>query len=142
MYIYIYGISHFYKVSNGLYVDYKPRTVVSGARTSKYGPVELIPNQAAHLSIPNLREQSRKGPLKNPGQGLAVATWILDDLFKSRHPCVLSVGDSEYDYLFYRTTYMYYKLNYYKYFCQNKIISDIIVILDYITSRETSSPLD
>ena len=23
---------------------------------------ELVPNQAAHLSIPNLREQSRKGP--------------------------------------------------------------------------------
>ena len=67
---------------------------------------ELIPNQAAHLSIHNLREQSRKGPPKNPGQGLAVATWILDDLFKSLHPCVLSVGDSEYDYLFYRTTYV------------------------------------
>lgn len=83
---------------------------------------ELIPNQAAHLSIPNLGEQSRKGPPKNPGQGLAVATWILDDLFKSRHPCVLSVGDCEYDYLFYPTTYMYYKLNYYQCYYQKKTL--------------------
>ena len=110
---------------------------------------ELIPNQAAHLSIHNLREQSRKGPPKNPGQGLAVATWILDDLFKSLHPCVLFswgfwIWLSVLPYYICTTSWIFINVI-------TKIRSLVFsssylycrsLVSLYYTSRETSSPFD
>ena len=88
---------------------------------------ELIPNQAAHLSIHNLREQSRKGPPKIPGQGLAVATWILDDCLRAFTHVFFQLGILNMIICF-TVLHMYYKLNFYQCDYQNKIISVFIVI--------------